>query len=226
MSDTEKLIMAEAMAQIANSGRPPTVKEQPILFSGEMVSRILAGRKTQTRRIIKNLRITGPNPPDTFDVYRADTWIGAFGRDGHGNATALCPYGAPGDRLWVRETFNVGWLDGGKILYRAGAGSAKDAGFPSEPKWKPAIHMSRSASRLTLEIIDVRVERVQDISEQDCISEGVQPPRPGVNPPGKYDVLEAFSCLWDSINEARGFGWDVNPFVWVISFRRLNADQL
>jgi len=158
------------------------IQEKPILFSSSMVRAILEGRKTQTRRVVKPQPEAKPEDLGGGFWWRCryvesmvdipHPWDGNFW-----TAEILdCanPYGKPGTRLWVRETFNVGWLDGGKVLYRADGGSAKDCGYPAEPKWEPAIHMPRNCSRLTLEIEKVRVERVQEISEADAKAEGVE----------------------------------------------------
>jgi hypothetical protein len=214
--------------------------ERPIIFSGAMVRAILEGRKTHTRRVVK------PQPEGPFSLWPNDDshleWSDVVTNTDYYVACGLCPYGKPGDRLWVRETFNVGWLDGGKVLYRADGGSAKEAGYPSEPVYKPSIHMPRWASRLTLEIASVKVERVQDISEADAIAEGVETDKHGCTfyAPGVLytDISgqqargikpfrrakQAFEDLWESINRDReGCSWYENPWVWVIEFRRAEA---
>jgi hypothetical protein len=177
-------------------------KERPILFSGEMVRAILDGRKTQTRRVVK------PKPDDS----------GLWNND-------KCPYGKPGDRLWVRETF---FVDGPRIQYRA-----DHHGAPKETIWKPSIFMPRHASRILLEIADVRCERLRDISEADAIAEGVASfrPVPGDGDPetlyanymnkGRLSYRKAyfsFMTLWQSINGPES--WNANPWVWVITFKR------
>lgn len=150
------------------------MSEKPILFSGEMVRAILAGRKTQTRRVVKQ----GP----VLDSYNE---IGSW--DGPGDegeyTLSLCPYGKPGDTLWVRETWYCDdyrvqrgpykEVDGAKemTVYRADDPTPYEA---EQPTWRPSIHMPRWASRITLRVTDVRVERVQDISEEDAIAEGIQ----------------------------------------------------
>jgi hypothetical protein len=201
------------------------MKEKPILFSGPMVRAILEGRKTMTRRVVK-----------LTDSGRVKEVGGR--RNWHledPNAVAACPY-AVGQRLWVRET----WADTSKesrrcpVSYRATwpPDDEECRGFA----WKPSIHMPRWASRLTLEVTDVRVERVQDITEEDSWLEGCEPGDPtdngGFFPQDEPDpsklghrgwdcAKDWFSDLWDSINAARGYGWDVNPWVWCISFKRI-----
>jgi hypothetical protein len=185
------------------------VREKPILFSGPMVKAILEGRKTQTRRVIKP-------QPDYFEV---------MGQPISWDKGALNPpYGKIGDRLWVRETFaNLPYLHPlphHKISYRA---DGEIQMFGSE-KWKPSIFMPRWASRITLEVTGVRVERLQDISEEDAIAEGAPVedfygewlvPDPMPQKPSQW-----YRDLWDKIN-AKKCPWSSNPWVWVISFKRL-----
>ena len=146
-----------------------------------------------------------------------------------GDANPLkCFYGEPGDRLWVREAHAI--LKGTPqqfssicetVYYREDKSykvfSASGKAQPTQGenvKWRPSIHMPRWASRITLEITDVRVERVQDIAVMDCRAEGVQAVPHGYKP--------EFMALWNSINEKRGYGWDANPWVWVVEFRVVN----
>lgn len=126
----------------------------------------------------------------------------------------------PGDRLWVRETWycaGVDESDGYPVRYREGATVQEDVSI----SWRPSIFMPRWASRITLEITGVRVERLQDITEEDAKEEGVPPMIFSDGGYGKPDYRDGFRQLWDSINAKRGFGWDVNPWVWVIEFRRV-----
>lgn len=203
-----------------------TVKERPILFSGAMVRAILEGKKAQTRRVIT------PQPwwpseaaPDAI----SDMCPGFI--DGAGVAHR-CPYGQPGDRLWVRETWRVGSADRNTIWYRDNgvrvlADAAENlAGKFLGDKWRPSILMFRWASRLTLEVTDVRVERLQDISEADAREEGIPPKYcDGSGCTCEQDVIGEYAELWDALNASRGYGWDVNPFVWVLTFRRLNQEN-
>lgn len=207
---------------------PP--KHRPILFNAEMVRAVLDGRKTQTRRIIK------PQPTTSFSTPDGDVWnwdfkfkdfIGAQGTDIKcqfpKTAAYHCPYGQPGDHLWVRETFGsqvrrYGGGTGRHTIYKADNAEAVDftdsAGKQYPVKWTPSIHMPRWASRITVEITDIRVERLQDISVDDARAEGC--PDHDKNTP-----LTWFSLLWQSINGADS--WDNNPWVWVIEFKRLKG---
>ena len=177
-----------------------TTKDRPILFSGPMVKAILEGRKTQTRRIAR-LNETLLNHPDV-----KDSAIEA--------ALQISPYQV-GMCLWVRETWSD-YLDAltneRGVVYRASHGL-----LPGQV-WKPSIHMPRWASRLTLEITDVRVERLQDISHHDAMCEGVG--MESSDSLKQYGYKAGFANLWESIN-GKG-SWDANPWVWVIKFRRLS----
>lgn len=186
-------------------------KERPILFSEPMVKAILEGRKTQTRRVIK------PQPERLGEVVwdfgsEETCFIGDESAREYLLYNARNPYGwayhdGTADRLWVRETWRHYKLEN-RTSYRA------DGEEDVTPllTWRPSIHMPRWASRITLEITDVRVERVQEISLGDIRAEGLDP-LPVVNPRGD------FADLWDSINLKRGYGWDQNPWVWVICFK-------
>ena len=170
------------------------VKERPILFSGAMVRAILEGRKTQTRRALNRNKLYNGFAFDDPRIARA------------------CPYGQPGDRLWVRETWHLWGPPEHQILaYRA------DYEDPDSYTWRPSIFMPRGYSRLMLEVVGARVERVQDISETDAIAEGMQ--SPGI--PAATTNRAAFARLWDEINGARGYGWEANPWVWVVEFKKV-----
>ena len=183
------------------------MKTRPILFSAPMVRALLEGRKTQTRRIVK----FGTLP------------------DGNTNNKApigLCPYGKVGDFLWVRETWALASraTDLAKVYYKAHENAshtefhefvddAKVGKYqPTWPRFKPSIHMPRWASRITLEITGVRVERLQDCSEADALAEGAKPDMP-------------YGTIWKAINGQES--WDANPWVWVIEFKvhRQNVDE-
>lgn len=200
------------------------MKEKPILFNSEMVRAILDGRKTQTRRIVKVQPPEGFNYP-IFDNTRG-CWMDipddSFG-DCWPEEPMLMPYQV-GDRLWVRETVT---RSGGSVKYVA------DGHVTHKPwnwDWKrdliPSIHMPRWASRITLEVVAVRVERLQDISEDDACAEGAQHlNRPGIDVDIDGDVwngayYRAFKRLWNTINGKRA-PWASNPWVWVVEFKKV-----
>lgn len=220
------------------------VKEWPILFNGPMVRAILEGRKTVTRRPIKP-SMRGFNVSFELHQQEDESWrpMHTFDEscmDDQGTEHPIaCPYGRPGERLWVRETFNRTNPGGteGVYYYRADGGFPKCIGggkFTGVESWKPSIHMPRAACRILLEITGVRVERLQDISEEQARAEGIVgvPFRPDdgfpictgymVGPDDGKSVLEttaakAFAKLWQST----GGDWDANPWVWVVEFRRV-----
>lgn len=217
------------------------MKERPILFSAPMVRAILDGTKTQTRRAVK------------FNI----AWrVALQGKQWHiddPNAVLACPYGKPGDRLWVRETWAPGdWMvfgtakeDPETVLYKADKSAlhwdGRAMALPLDTyafnwqavRWRPSIHMPRWASRITLEVTGVRVERLQEIKGCDAIQEGIE--RSVTSLPGcsistfrDYEnggcdlaALQSFASLWRSING--GDSWEANPWVWVVQFKRVAA---
>ena len=183
------------------------MKEHPILFSGEMVRAILDGRKTQTRRVIKFHTPAYSNPEFLAgcDLVSFSHENGAVFKDRISFMVPIkCQYGAPGDTLWVREAWKE--TQGEGLAYRA-----TEPYMDGEP-WRPSIFMPRWASRIALSVKNVRVERVQNISQGDAMAEGTQ---------GKH----SFAVLWDIINAKRGFGWDINSWVWVVEFDVNNSRQ-
>lgn len=186
------------------------MKEIPILFSGPMVKAIMEGRKTQTRRVVKTDGLDECGPCGntlTGDVmFAARDWVG-------NHVLRKCHYGKPGDRLWVRETFAP---CAGGIVYRADGGTA----CPDGGKWRPSIFMPRWASRITLEITGVRVERLNEISDFDAFQEGVKDEPGTITGPYCRSFVQGFKNIWESINGPGS--WDENPWVWVIEFRRVN----
>lgn len=192
------------------------MKERPIIFSGSMVRAILDGAKTQTRRVIKP-------QPNVFckHLESKQTAEGFCFGDMVDNYMARCPYGIPGDRLWVRETWqnvadmNICHPADGYVVYRA---TDPDWETMDGWRWRPSIFMPRSASRILLEITDIRVERVQDISWQNCVKEGYLGDMPMV------DGKPWFRKLWNSINAKRGYSWESNPWVWAIEFKRVEEE--
>ncbi|WP_213761937.1 hypothetical protein [Caballeronia sp. dw_19] len=184
------------------------MKEGPILFSGAMVRALLDGSKTQTRRVIKTAGIVDARAL--------------------GPKAACCPY-SEGQNLWVRETWYCDdyrvqrgpYLkpddldveearEHGTLVYAADGLRPYEA---KQPVWRPSIHMPRWVSRILLEVTGVRVERLQDISEDDAWAEGC--------PEDATWPLDWYRSLWDRLNAARGYGWDTDPSVWVIEFKRL-----
>lgn len=225
---------------------------RPILFSAPMVRALLAGTKTQTRRILK------PQPTDAMwdaaranlggDTARAYPVVhrtfgiglrrddGAFSDVGFIEPNMQCPYGKPGDRLWVRETWglhrhfditdwerrSVAGLSSDQVLsglaldYQADWSANQEHCF-----WRPSIHMPRWASRITLEITGVRVERLQGITGRDVLAEGVDNGKSNPAMGQRYEIMQrlAFAGLWESINGPGS--WDANPWVWVVEFKRV-----
>jgi hypothetical protein len=194
-------------------------KERPILFSAPMVRALLEGRKTQTRRVVK------PRKDINFGCLIYPNELAGEVNNG---VMDNCPW-SPGDRLWVRETFAIVPRtayrcsegvqqtlrpddDHDAAIYRAGWERSK-SGF----SWKPSIFMPRWASRITLEIVSVRVELLQDISENDAWGEGCEGFDDDVT--GGKSGYSEYAELWESINGAGS--WNKNPWVWVISFRRM-----
>lgn len=225
--------------------------DRPILMSAPMILAILAGTKTQTRRVVKpweprlmNLRRPVPDDvsylPD-FTCYRS-----------------TCPYGQPGDRLWVREAFALehsvehdqplphadgrpvkrrpdddidcvhpAWIQPHyratdptpELCYEDGPAGGSEDDFGC--RWRPSIHMPRWASRITLEVTGVRVERLQDISEADALAEGVNvhPDHHGKPRDSIYSPVQAYRDLWEQINGPGS--WEANPWVWVVEFKRV-----
>lgn len=202
--------------------------EHPILFSAPMIRAILDGRKTQTRRVVK---------------FNASHRVQLKHHQWHIEdplAILACPYGKVGDRLWVRETWCAAYQDGAwGTLFRADETFA--LGKQNHPKgpyyhakefgthihWRPSIFMPRWASRITLEITDVRVQRVQEIGTNDCYEEGIERPSGpilGSERCGYDNARNDYRRLWDSINAKRGFAWSVNPWIWAITFTVLASD--
>lgn len=194
------------------------IKERSIIFSTEMVKAILDNKKTQTRRVIK------PQPHMLHGVLR---WSrGEYDINWkHLNKSligSICPYGRAGDRLWVRETCDyIFGSEGDYILYKANDDDLKHfrelrkAGI--KVTWKPSIHMPRWASRITLEITEVRAERLQEITNSDIKKEGFYP-----FPSWPEQMIDVY---WDKLYAKRGYHWESNPWVWVISFKRVMYDD-
>jgi len=222
------------------------MREIPIIFSAPMVRAIWNGTKTQTRRVIK------PQPEhhwQNMPSYRCE-WISdnpdsnlwrvkhrIAENPKHDYGDIKCPYGQPGDLLWVREAFAS---DGSFIWYRADCDDGpplENCEYPDgsfhDGKWKPSIHMPKWAARLWLKVTGIRVERVQEISEEDARAEGIidagcvncgESEPCGCSDP-KPDPIDAFIWLWNSINGKKpGHAWEDNPWVWVVEFRRIDKE--
>jgi hypothetical protein len=233
------------------------MSEKPILFSGEMVRAILAGHKTQTRRIVK----PQPHPDFPISCINCEWYSPIIIRDGReepapevfGFASEdkgwKCPYGAPDARLWVRETFQFVHAnsDGQRSTFNSAlpftqhdyqwieyAATPRDNEPP--PKWKPSIFMPRWASRITIKITGIRVERLQDISADDARAEGISDSRiyltephtildrkynlpTGDIPPADKIAIGNYRGLWEAINGKSS--WDANPWVWIIVFKQV-----
>lgn len=194
-------------------------KERPILFSTLMVQAILQGRKSQTRRIVKpqpdeNGMSYMANAPLDWNYERDGEWKPWFFDTDEGERYAIhCPYGNPGDILWVRETFSLSNDINGNFNHFNY--KADNDPLNSIVKWKPSLFMPRAACRLRLEIINIKVERLQDISEEDAKAEGVE--TLGLYPGYDISYRGKFEGLWNSINGNES--WEMNPWVWVIEFK-------
>lgn len=200
------------------------MKELPILFSAPMVLAILAGRKTVTRRIVNPRLYIEVDPVEGPIVGQGDPRFGELATD-----LAKSPYGRAGDRLWVREAWNVRGLAWGMRPREAAKIASKEAWKYAatddgswQHGWRPSIHMPRAAARIALEITDVRVERLHEITEDDAAAEGVERSAAGsfVTEGAEFELARtAFAFLWDGINGARR-DWESNPWVWRVAFRR------
>lgn len=211
------------------------MKERPILFSAPMVRALLDGSKTQTRRVLK--QATGPSlsvgiedEPGVAEL----SWLSGDGpgHDVHETIRKVpCPYGQPGDRLWVRENFSGPhcmeasegcaavppgkWAQCSSIWYWADG----EPGYGDWTRPRPSIHMPRWASRISLEIVGVRVERLQDISEADARAEGItlHPDHHDKPHDSIYGPVQTYRDLWESLNGPNS--WAANPWVWVVEFK-------
>lgn len=197
------------------------MKERPILFSAPMVRALLAGTKTQTRRAAKvesTLGIDSILAPRRAGGHAATYLLPEQAAE----AAVCCPYGQPGDRLWVREAWAETRLfqasGTGMVVYREGD-NRTDYGGP----WKPSIHMRRRDSRILLEITSVRVERLQDIHPVDALKEGLEQcedlPYRWDHPVCLQTAVKLYSELWEQINGPGS--WAQNPWVWVVEFKRI-----
>lgn len=224
-----------------------TMKERSILFNAPMVRAVLDDSKTQTRRIAKLTDAGHVKEPGGHRRWHP----------GDPNARLACPYGQPGDRLWVREAWRIGawceddeelaidylasapektpwievpesaafekyWIQSSDDCIEAGVATDCNGDYHWEPgqspcRKRPSIHMPRWVSRITLEIVSVRIERLQDISEADAIAEGA--PWSACGSPQEGSHKAGYAALWESINGAGS--WDANPLVWVVEFKKV-----
>ncbi|MGB9660676.1 MAG: hypothetical protein ACPL5F_01495 [Moorellaceae bacterium] len=226
--------------------------ERPILFSAEMVRAILGGRKTQTRRVINPQPPEGIEDtmrgPEFYEPIRikngeaipGDPVYGIY--DSWGEWGAVCPYGLPGSILWVREAWSIpATTTASKVIYKADYPDG-DAPLASGEKWRSPIYMPREVARLFLVVKNVRVERLHNITEEDARAEGIlainsflldhssewckytvmAAAMQGRERPKVADSIGGFAYIWDRINAKRGYGWRVNPWVWVIEFDKVS----
>lgn len=233
----------------------------PILFSSPMARALLDGRKTQTRRLVSHNARGADEVEYVTDALiwpgRGDEkytgWVAKVHKLGNLRLDLKCPYGVPGDMLWVKETHALRsdvdpMTDVAKAKhycrYRADGGELADE-WHHYPRWRPSIHMPRWACRLYLEVVSVRVQRLWDINEDDAVAEGCEAipvteadVRQTVSDrrtpqhirdlakifgPGQFTAKFVYSNLWDSINGAGS--WSSNPFVWVVAFKRTEAPK-
>lgn len=191
------------------------MKETGLMFKAPLVRAILEGRKTQTRRIAKPVR-----HPDLGNVYSPGALV--LEHEPQHVINRACPYGQPGDRIYVRETFSQ-HPEWGQLAFRADGEEFEDAdGWLWEPKWMPSIHMPKELARIWLEITGVRVERLQDISEADALAEGARFELASIDSVrigATASFLSGFRNIWEST----GGDWDANPWVWVVDFKVLST---
>jgi len=200
-----------------------TVKERPIIMQAESVRAILEGRKTQTRRAVGDVS----SDVTAWEYHGDRRWVPLFALNGELQEkcwTHTCPYGEKGTRLWVREAWTVVGIgkptsiDRDRVFYGAD-GNGHNARML---RMTPSIFMPRWASRITLEITGVRVHRLKEISGNDAREEGIAYlTNDEKSVRSSNERVDQFHKLWDSINAHRGYGWDANPWVWVIEFKRL-----
>ena len=202
--------------------------ERPILFSAPMVRAILEDRKAQTRRVMKPQPRSGQTWGDVEESEQyIDEWFQWFD-GGSKTASFSCPYGAPGDRLWVRETLRpsqsqvVTYAEDGCPAWRHGESVTWP--WPKTPLVRTAIFMPRWASRILLEIVEVRAQRLREISEADATEEGIgawfeDHPHPEWDG-DRDEYRKGFQELWDAINR-KSHPWSSNPWVWAVSFKRI-----
>jgi hypothetical protein len=214
-------------------------RELPIIFSTAMVRAILDGKKTQTRRVVSPIQV----PYKLDEPIGEDTWAAVaqnsvrygfcvFGKTAESVAKqTFCPICSVGDRLYVREAWakledNTNNNIKG-MVYRASEidfyGNDDEHIWADDIKWKPSIHMPKKNTRIWLEVTGVRCTRLQDISAMDCIAEGIERSTAIDVHDRTVEEINKYREVWDSLNAKRGYGWDKNPWVWVIEFKKVLA---
>jgi hypothetical protein len=208
------------------------MKERPILMNGAMVRAVLDGSKTQTRRIMKPQPEPTPHRPGDYqwpcNAFQSMVSVADTRAPGaHGMAGDACPHGGHGDRLWVRETW-APYPDFPETVRRAVYRADRECEYDVE-RWRPSIHMPRWASRIQLEIVSVRVERLQDISDADIVAEGIDMEALAESQ-DRYDIVCKGSgasgraterTAWRDLWESTGGDWEANPWCWAIAFKRV-----
>ena len=208
------------------------MSERPILFNAETVRALLDGRKTMTRRPMKPQPLEPSHLSGGENVHVGVVWICEQDHEKDGTACDATgqrwdsPFGVPGDRLWVREAW---WADLSmhplkkehtKLFYKADGHKAVPSGNGPHG-WRPSSNMPRWASRITLEVVRVWVERVQNISYEDLVAEGRNNEDDGDQSADESNMLD-FEDRWNSIYDAKGYGWEKNPFCWAVEFKRVS----
>lgn len=211
------------------------MKYHPIIFSDDMVRAILEGRKTQTRRIIK-MRDGSLCEDDDIPAYekaedgqrQRANYVMDFSKTFPQWQMMECPYGSIGDLLWVREKWNAQNTNGqwwhevprkDRSLWNwAWTNPVRPAYDEIPPRWLPSIHMPRMASRITLEIVNVRVEKVQEITPEDAYAEGCYSDK-SIEVASEWSIVTMFKHLWRSIHDGDGVCWEDDPWVWVVDFK-------
>ena len=189
---------------------------KPIIFSAPMVQAILDGKKTQTRRVVKINGSPITSPKESLELTKEGLIYHSF-CSMSGYYKPLCQ---PGDILWVREAWSEHqeyYNNSAKVFAEPHYIYKADGVYAN--KWRPSIHMPREAARIFLRVLNVKVERLQAITYDDCLREGLWDYGTDV------DTLAAFQELWQNLNAKRGYGWEINPWVWVYEFEKISKEE-